>query len=55
MRRRGGKADSLCEAGVLIMRMFEEHDCEPKLIAQLEGEIRVSVSHTLTPRMFGIG
>jgi len=44
------QAESLFEAGVLAIRAFRLHDCEPGLVSQLEVEIRTSVMHVITPR-----
>jgi len=43
-------ADSLFEAGVLAIRAFRQHNCEPALVCQLEVEIRSSVTHLVTPK-----
>lgn len=43
------EAESLYEAGVLAIRTFRQHDCEPGQAARLEVEVRSSVIHTLTP------
>ena len=42
------EAGSLYEAGVLAVRIFREHDCEPGALSKLEIEIRSSVTHTVT-------
>jgi hypothetical protein len=44
------EAESLFEAGVLAIRAFRQHDCEPGLVSQLEVEIRTSVKHIITPK-----
>ena len=36
------------EAAAKAVRIFKEHDCEPGAMAQLEVEVRTSVTHTLT-------
>lgn len=43
------EADSLYEAGVLAIRTFRQHDCEPGQASKLEVEVRSSVIHTITP------
>jgi hypothetical protein len=43
------EAESLYEAGVLAIRTFRQHDCEPGSAALLEVEVRSSVVHTITP------
>jgi hypothetical protein len=43
-------AQSLYEAAVLAIRVFREHDCEPREVSRLEIEVRSSVVHTLTVR-----
>lgn len=43
-------AQSLYEAAVLAIRVFREHDCEPREANRLEIEVRSSVVHTLTIR-----
>jgi hypothetical protein len=43
------EAESLYEAGVLAIRTFRQHHCEPGSAAQLEVEVRSSVVHTITP------
>ena len=43
-------AQSLYEAAVLAIRIFREHDCEPREANRLEIEVRSSVVHTLTIR-----
>jgi hypothetical protein len=43
-------AQSLYEAAVLAIRVFREHDCEPREANRLEIEVRSSVIHTLTIR-----
>ena len=42
------EADSMYEAAAKAVRVFKSHDCEPGAMAQLEIEIRSSVTHTLT-------
>jgi hypothetical protein len=42
-------AESLYEAGVLAIRTFRHHNCEPGRASQLEVEVRSSVTHTITP------
>ena len=44
------EAQSLYEAAVLAIRVFRQHDCEPRGANQLEIEVRSSVVHTLTIR-----
>ena len=44
------EAQSLYEAAVLAIKVFREHDCEPKEANRLEIEVRSSVTHTLTIR-----
>ena len=41
-------ADSLYEAAGMAVKAFKDHDCEPGGMAQLEVEIRTSITHTLT-------
>jgi hypothetical protein len=43
-------AQSLYEAAVMAIRIFREHDCEPREANRLEIEVRSSVLHTLTLR-----
>jgi len=43
-------AQSLYEAAVLAIKVFRQHDCEPREANQLEVEVRSSVVHTLTIR-----
>jgi hypothetical protein len=43
------EAESLYEAGVLAIRTFRQHDCEPGSTTRLEVEVRSSVIHTITP------
>jgi len=43
-------AQSLYEAAVLAIKVFREHDCEPREANQLEIEVRSSVVHTITIR-----
>jgi hypothetical protein len=38
------------EAAVLAIKIFREHDCEPREANRLEIEVRSSVTHTLTIR-----
>ena len=42
------EAESMYEAAALAIKTFREHDCEPGAMAQLEVEIRTSVTHILT-------
>lgn len=44
------EAQSLYEAAVLALRVFRQHDCEPREASRLEIEVRSSVVHTLTIR-----
>ena len=44
------EAQSLYEAAVLAIKVFRQHDCEPREANQLEIEVRSSVIHTLTIR-----
>lgn len=44
------EAQSLYEAAVLAIKVFRQHDCEPREANQLEIEVRSSVVHTLTIR-----
>ena len=44
------EAASLYEAGVLAIRTFRQHECEPGQVSNLEVEVRSSVIHTITPR-----
>jgi len=44
------EAQSLYEAAALAVRAFRQHDCEPRGLANLEVEMRSSVTHTLTRR-----
>jgi len=44
------EADSMYEAAVLGVKVFRQHDCEPREGNQLEIEVRSSVVHTLTMR-----
>ena len=41
-------AESMYEAAALAVKTFKDHDCEPGAMAQLEVEIRTSITHTLT-------
>ena len=41
-------AESMYEAAALAVKTFKDHDCEPGPMAQLEVEIRTSITHTLT-------
>ena len=43
------EAGSLYEAAALAIRTFREHDCEPGRAANMEVEVRSSVTHTVTP------
>lgn len=42
------EAESLFEAAALAIRTFKQHDCEPGALSQLEVEIRLSITHTVT-------
>ena len=42
------EAESLYEAAALAVKAFREHDCEPLGLAQLDVEIRSSITHSLT-------
>ena len=42
------EAESMYEAAALAVKVFREHDCEPGAMAQLDVEIRTSITHTLT-------
>lgn len=42
------EAESMYEAAALATKTFKEHDCEPGAMAQLDVEIRTSVTHSLT-------
>ncbi|HEY6247074.1 MAG TPA: hypothetical protein VIX17_24205 [Pyrinomonadaceae bacterium] len=44
------EADSMYEAAVLGIKVFRQHDCEPREGNRLEIEVRSSVVHTLTMR-----
>jgi hypothetical protein len=44
------EADSMYEAAVLGVKVFRQHDCEPREGSRLEIEVRSSVVHTLTMR-----
>ena len=44
------EAQSLYEAAVLAIKVFRQHDCEPREANRLEIEVRSSVVHTLTIR-----
>ena len=44
------EADSMYEAAVLGVKVFRQHDCEPREGNRLEIEVRSSVVHTLTMR-----
>jgi hypothetical protein len=41
-------AESMYEAAALAVKTFKDHDCEPGAMAQLEVEIRTSITHILT-------
>jgi hypothetical protein len=41
------EADSLYEAAVLAIKTFRQHRCEPPANANLEIEVRTSITHTL--------
>lgn len=43
-------ATSLYEAAVLAIRVFREHDCEPREANELQIEVRSSVVHSITIR-----
>lgn len=43
------EADSLYEAGVLAIRTFRQHKCEPGSNSDLEIEVKSSVTHIITP------
>lgn len=43
------EAESLYEAAVLAIRTFRRHHCEPGYAAQLEIEVKSSVTHIVTP------
>jgi len=43
-------AQSLYEAAVLAIRVFRQHECEPREASRLEIEVRSSVVHTLSIR-----
>ena len=43
-------ATSLYEAAVLAIRIFREHDCEPREANELQIEVRSSVVHSITIR-----
>jgi hypothetical protein len=42
------EAQSLYEAAVLAIRVFRQHDCEPREANRLEIEVRSAVVHTLS-------
>ena len=42
------QADGLYEAAVLGLVTFKKHDSEPGVMAQLEVEVRSSITHTVT-------
>ena len=44
------EAQSLYEAAVLAIKVFRQHDCEPREANQLEIEVRSSVTHTISIR-----
>ena len=44
------EAESLYEAAVLAIKVFRQHDCEPREANRLEIEVRTAVVHTLTIR-----
>ena len=46
------EADSLYEAAVLAIRTFRQHDCEPGQVSTLEVEVRSSVIHTITRKIY---
>jgi hypothetical protein len=43
------EAESLYEAGVLAIRTFRQHSCEPGSNSSLEIEVKSSVTHIITP------
>jgi len=43
-------AESMYEAAVLGIKVFRQHDCEPREGNRLEIEVRSSVVHSLTMR-----
>ncbi len=43
-------AESLYEAGVLALKAFKQHSCEPGALSMLEVEIQTSIKHTVTPK-----
>ena len=42
------EAESMYEAAAFAIQVFKAHDCEPGAMANLEIEIRTSITHTLT-------
>ena len=42
------EAESMYEAAAFAIQVFKAHDCEPGAMANLEVEIRTSITHTLT-------
>lgn len=42
------EADSMYEAAALAVKTFKENGCEPGAMAQLDVEIRTSITHSLT-------
>ena len=44
------EAESLYEAGVLALKAFKQHSCEPGVLSMLEVEIQTSIKHTVTPK-----
>jgi len=44
------EAESLYEAGVLALRTFRQHGCEPGLHTEIEVEIRTAVKHFVTSK-----
>ena len=44
------EAESLYEAGVLALKAFKQHSCEPGVLSMLEVEIQTSIKHEVTPK-----
>lgn len=44
------EAESLYEAGVLALKAFKQHSCEPGVLNMLEVEIQTSIKHAVTPK-----
>ena len=42
------QAESLYEAAILALKVFQAHDCCPGLGARIEVEVRTAVTHTVT-------